>query len=73
METGVFLVSQLWAKTCAANSQQSLSSSISQSAVTLRRVAAFCFARSRLFELAHVLVRLDYVARVIVNANHSTM
>jgi hypothetical protein len=37
-------------------------------------VAAFCFTRrSRLFELASVLVRLDRVARCIVNANHSIM
>ena len=34
----------------------------SQSAVTLQRVAAFCFTRSRLFEVARVLVRLDHVA-----------
>jgi hypothetical protein len=27
----------------------------------------------RLFELARVLVRLDHVARFIVNANHSVM
>jgi hypothetical protein len=27
----------------------------------------------RLLEIALVLVRLDHVARVIVNANHSTM
>jgi len=44
--------------------------SISQSAVTLYRLAAFCFAsRSPLFELALVLVRLDHVACVIVDAN----
>ena len=30
-------------------------------------------ARSRLFELARVLVRLDHVARCIVNANHDNM
>jgi hypothetical protein len=37
-------------------------------------VAAFCFApRSPLFEIARVLVRLDQVARVIVNANHGIM
>jgi hypothetical protein len=28
---------------------------------------------SPLFELARVLVRLDHVARIIVNANHSAM
>jgi hypothetical protein len=44
--------------------------SISQSAVTLHRVAAFCFACSRLFEIARVVVRLDDVARVIINANY---
>jgi hypothetical protein len=26
-----------------------------------------------LFELAHVLVRLDHVARIIINANHGIM
>jgi hypothetical protein len=36
---------------------------ISQSAVTLHRVAAFCFGfRSPLFELARVLVRFEHVA-----------
>ena len=45
----------------------------SQLAVTLHRVAAFCFTRSRLFEIARVLVRFDHVARFIVNANHSIM
>jgi hypothetical protein len=40
-------------------------------------VAAFCLARnpkgdrSRLFELARLLVRLNHVARFIGNANHS--
>jgi hypothetical protein len=29
--------------------------------------------RSPLFEIAGVLVRLDHVARFIVNANHSIM
>jgi hypothetical protein len=33
-------------------------------------LAAFCFGRSRFFELAHVLVRLNPVARVIENADH---
>ena len=47
-----------------------LSSNISQSAVTLHRVAAFCLPRLRLFEIAHVLVCLDHVASVIVNADH---
>jgi hypothetical protein len=42
-------------------------------AVTLDRVAAFCFVRSRLFELARVLVRLDHVASFIVNADHGAM
>src|SRR5947208_16917423 len=46
------------------------SSSISQSAVMFQRVAAFC---SPLFEFARVLVRLDHLARYIVNANHSIM
>ena len=47
---------------------------ISQSAVTLYRVAAFCFAsRSPLFEIALVLVRFDYVACVIVDANDGIM
>jgi hypothetical protein len=46
----------------AASGQQSLSSSVSQSAVTLHRVVAFCFMRSRLFEIANVLVRFDQVA-----------
>ena len=32
-----------------------------------------CGETSRLFEIARVLVRLDHVARIIVNANHSTM
>ena len=35
----------------------------------LQRVAAFCFARSPLLELARVLVRFGHVARLIVNAN----
>jgi hypothetical protein len=51
---------------CAADGQQSQSSSISQSTVRLHRVAAFCFARSWLFELAVS----DHVANIIVNANH---
>jgi hypothetical protein len=34
-------------------------------------MAAFCFTRSPLFELAGVLVRFDLVAGLIVNANHS--
>ena len=41
-----------------------------QSAVTLHGVAAFCLPRSGLFEIASVPVRLDHVARRIVNANH---
>ena len=32
-----------------------------------------CGETSPLFELARVLVRLDHVARFIVNANHSIM
>ena len=36
---------------------------------TPHRVAAL-FHALRLFELARVLVRLDHVARIIVNANH---
>jgi hypothetical protein len=47
--------------------------SISQSAVTLHHVAAFCFARLRLFEIALVLVRLDHVARFIVSADDGIM
>jgi hypothetical protein len=39
-----------------------------QSAVTFHRVAAFCFARSRFFEVVRVVVRFDHVARFIVNA-----
>jgi hypothetical protein len=42
-----------------------------QSAVTLRRMAAFYFMCSRLFELARVVVRLDHVAGHFVNTNHS--
>jgi hypothetical protein len=44
-----------------------------QSAVTFQHVAAFCVTcnASPIFELARVLVRLDDVARFIVNANHS--
>jgi hypothetical protein len=33
----------------------------------------FCFARSRLFEIARVLVRFDHVTGIIVNVNHSGM
>jgi hypothetical protein len=44
-----------------------------QSAVTLRRMAAFCSMRSRLFELARVLVRLDHFARSIINATQGIM
>jgi hypothetical protein len=40
---------------------------LKQSAVTLRRVAAFC---SPLFEIASVLVRFDHISGFIVNANH---
>jgi hypothetical protein len=48
--------------------------SISQSAVTLHRVAAFCFhAALRFFELARVIVRFEDVASIIVSANHSIM
>jgi hypothetical protein len=38
----------------------------------LYRMAAFCFTplRSRLFEVASVLARLDHGANSIVNANH---
>jgi len=61
-------------KPAPAIGQQSLSSSISQSAVTLHRVAAFCFTQQlRLVEIARVLVRLDHVARCVVNSNHSVM
>jgi hypothetical protein len=45
------------------------SSHISQSAVTLRRVAAFALPRSRLFEIVSVVVCLDHLASLIVNAN----
>jgi len=41
-----------------------------QSAVTVYGVAPFCFAPLPLFEIARVLVRLNHVARFIVNANH---
>jgi hypothetical protein len=51
------------------NNRYSCALSISQSAVTLHRVAAFCLARSGLFEIARVLVRFDHVARCIVNAD----
>jgi hypothetical protein len=46
----------------------------SQIAVTLHRVAAFCFTRAQrspLSELARVLLRLDHVACFIVNASGS--
>jgi len=33
-------------------------------------MAAFCFTRSPLLEIARVLVRFDQVGRRIVNANH---
>jgi hypothetical protein len=62
-----------------AGFQQSLklrtcnNSGISQLAVTLRRMAAFCLPRSRLLEIARVFVRFDQVARIIVNANHGIM
>jgi hypothetical protein len=38
----------------------------------LYHVAAFCFACDvlPLFEIASVLVRLDHIARFVVNANH---
>jgi len=38
-------------------------------------MAAFCFPqqRSRLFEIALVLVRLDHVSGCIENANHGIM
>jgi hypothetical protein len=37
-------------------------------------MAAFCFGlRSPLCEIALVLVRLDHVASIIVNANHGMM
>jgi hypothetical protein len=36
-------------------------------------VAAFCFTALRLFELARVLVRLDHITAIIVNANHRVM
>jgi hypothetical protein len=42
------------------NQQQSIS--ISQSAVTLHRVAAFCLPRLRLFEIARVFVCFDHIA-----------
>jgi len=44
-----------------------------QLAVTLRRVAAFCFAPLPLFEIARVLMRLNHIASFIVNTNHSIM
>ena len=33
----------------------------------------FFLVRSRLFDIARVLVRLKHVARVIMNLNHSAM
>ena len=45
-----------------------LGSLISQSAVTLHRVAAFGRG-SAVFEIANVFVRLDHVAGIIVNQN----
>jgi hypothetical protein len=33
----------------------------------------FVLPRSRFFEIARVLVRLDHVAGIIINANHSIM
>jgi hypothetical protein len=33
----------------------------------------FLFHALPLFELANVLVRLDHVARIIINPNHSAM
>ncbi len=42
-----------------------------QAAVTLHRVAAFCFTRSWFFEIDRVLVLLYHVASFIVNVNHS--
>jgi hypothetical protein len=54
------------AKLRSANS----SSIFPQLAATFHREAAFC---SPLFEPALVLVRLDHVTSIIVNANHSIM
>jgi hypothetical protein len=45
-----------------------------QKAVTLHRVAAFCFAPlSPLFEIARVLARFDHVAHIVKNPNHCIM
>jgi hypothetical protein len=42
-----------------------------QSAVTPHRVAAFCFApRLPLFAISRVLVRLDHVVSIVVQADH---
>jgi hypothetical protein len=60
-------------KALTASRQQSLSSSISQSAVTLQCVAAFCFVPLHHFEIARVLVRFDHIARCIVNADLSAI
>src|SRR5262245_42856553 len=49
-----------------ANEKRDLVIGLTESAVTLQRVAAFFF-RSPLLELASVVVRLDHVASFIVN------
>jgi hypothetical protein len=74
MQTGVIAVMGATGNTGKKNRGSracpNKTSSTSQSAVTLYRVAAFCFAPLRLFEIARVLVRLGHVASFIVNTNH---
>ena len=59
-------------QTRAASGQQSLSSSISQSAVTLHRVAAFCFTRYRSLKITRVLVRFPKHCRCGSGAGYKT-
>ena len=51
--------------------------SLKQQHFTVSRHASarggFLFWSLRLFELAHVLVRFDHVARFIINTNHGIM
>ena len=64
-------------QTCAASGQQSLKPRSQPFHNQPSRLSAWrlCLRlpRSRLFELALVLVRFDYVASFIVNANHSIL
>jgi hypothetical protein len=52
------------------DSFEPIKSRTSQQPSRYTSVAAFCFARSPLLELARVLVRFDHVASFIINANH---